>query len=45
MRRVLAKSVMAVVRDDVQCCVGSLQVCAGQEGGAEGAIHAMRTIR
>ena len=43
-RRIMAKSIMAVVKDDVQYCVGSLQVCAGQEGAAEGAVHAMCSI-
>ena len=44
MRSILAKAVMAIVRDDIQCCVGSLQVCDGQEGCAEAEVHAMRTI-
>ena len=32
------------MKDDICQCVGSLQVCAGQEGGSEAAIHAMRSI-
>ena len=32
------------MKDDICQCAGSLQVCAGQEGGSEAAIHAMRSI-
>ena len=35
---------MSVVKGDVQTSVGSLQVCAGQDGGCEAAIHAMKTV-
>ena len=35
---------MEVVKGDVQESVGSLQVCAGQAGGCEAAIHAMLTM-
>ena len=35
---------MSIVKDDVCCYSGPLQVCAGQEGGCEGAVHAMRAI-
>ena len=35
---------MTVVKNDVSCCCGALQVCAGQEGRCEAAVHAMRTI-
>ena len=44
LRRIAGKVVMSVVKGDVQKSVGSLQVCAGQAGGCEAAIHAMRTI-
>ena len=40
-RRIIAKAVLCVVRDDVQQAVGSLQLCAGQVDGIEAAIHAM----
>lgn len=43
-RRIISKSIAAVVKDDICQCVGSLQVCAGQDGGSEAAIHAMRSI-
>ena len=43
-RRIISKSIAAVVKDDICQCAGSLKVCAGQEGGSEAAIHAMRSI-
>ena len=33
---------MSVVKEDVQEVAGSIQVCAGQPGGCEAAIHAMK---
>ena len=44
LRRIAGKVFMSVVKGDIQDSVGSLQVCAGQPGGCEAAIHAMRTI-
>ena len=44
LRRIAGKVVMSVVKSDVQHATGSLQVCAGQPGGCEAAIHAMRSI-
>jgi hypothetical protein len=44
LRRIMGKSIMAVVSSDVQQAAGSIQVCAGQKGGSESAIHAFRTI-
>ena len=44
LRRIAGKVFMSVVKGDIQDSVGSLQVCAGQAGGCEAAIHAMRTI-
>ena len=44
LRRIAGKVVMSVAKGDVQCSVGSLQVCAGQAGGCEAAIHAMRNV-
>ena len=43
-RRIMAKAVMSIVRDDVLKAAGPLQVCAGQNGGCEAAVHAMREI-
>ena len=33
---------MSLLRHDIQDAAGPLQVCAGQEGGCEAAVHAMR---
>ena len=41
-RRIIAKAVLRLFRYDIQDSAGPLQVCAGQEGGCEAAIHAMR---
>ena len=41
-RRIIAKAVISLFRSDIQDAAGPLQVCAGQEGGCEAAIHAMR---
>ena len=41
-RRIIAKSILSVVRDDFQEAVGSSQLCAGQIAGVEAAAHAIR---
>ena len=43
-RRIIAKSILKVVENDVQQAVGPLQACAGHEAGCEAAIHAMKEI-
>ena len=43
-RRIIAKSIMRVVKSDVTQAAGSLQVCAGQKGGCEAAIHAINSL-
>ena len=42
LRRVMGKVFMRTVRDEVQAVGGSLQVCVGQPGGCEAAVHAMK---
>ena len=42
LRRIIAKSVSSVLRNDIQRAAGTLQTCSGIEAGIEGAIHAMR---
>ena len=44
LRRIIGKCIMVVVKEDVRRAAGNLQVCAGQQAGAEAAIHAMREI-
>ena len=41
LRRISGKVAMMISKQDVIKAVGSLQVCAGQEAGAEAAIHAV----
>ena len=43
-RRIISKAVLKIVSHDIQAAAGSLQVCAGQKGGCEAAIHAMRHL-
>ena len=43
-RRLIAKAVLVIVRDDVLQAVGPLQLCAGQPAGCEAAIHAMQRV-
>ena len=42
--RIIGKVVMTSLREEIISSVGSLQVCAGHEGGCEAAVHAMRTV-
>ena len=41
-RRIIAKAVLSIFRLDIQDAAGPLQVCAGQDGGREAAVHALR---
>ena len=43
-RRIIAKAVLQVVKQDVLDLAGCLQLCAGQCAGCEAAVHAMRMI-
>ena len=43
-RRIIAKAVLRIVGPNVEEAAGPLQVCAGQDGGCEAAVHAMRNI-
>ena len=43
-RRIIGKAVLSVVSPDILDVAGSLQLCAGQEGGCETAVHAIRQI-
>ena len=44
LRRIIAKAVMWLTRNDLQTAAGGLQLCVGVPGGAEAGIHAMRSI-
>ena len=43
-RRIIAKAVLRTIRKDIEEVAGPLQVCAGQDGGCEAAVHAMHII-
>jgi len=43
-RRIIGRCIMKVVKNDVMKAAGNLQLCAGQQAGAEAAIHAMSNI-
>ncbi len=44
LRRIVGKSVVSVLRTDLQEDAGELQLCAGQKSGSEAGIHAMHDI-
>ena len=43
-RRIIGKAIMKVIKSDILKVTGSLQLCAGQEAGADAAVHAVRTL-
>jgi len=43
-RRILAKAILYIIGNDIQLAAGALQTCAGQDAGAEAAIHAMKNL-
>jgi hypothetical protein len=43
-RRIIAKSVLRVIRDDIEEAAGPLQTCACYEAGCEAAGHALNQI-
>ena len=44
LRRLIGKAVTRVLRSDIEAAAGTLQLCAGQKGGCEAAIHSMVDI-
>ena len=43
-RRLIAKAILAVLRQDILNTSGCLQLCAGQRGGCEVAVHAIKEL-
>ena len=43
-RRIIAKTVLHVISNDIQMSAGALQTCVSHDAGSEAAIHAMRAI-
>ena len=44
LRRVIGKTILSQTSEDIKQSAGSLQLCAGQDGGVEAAIHAMHDM-
>ena len=44
LRRIIGKSVMAVLKKDIMHAAGVTQICAGHPAGCEAAIHALRSV-
>ena len=44
LQRIVGKAVMRIARQNLQCAAGSSQLCAGQIGGCEAAVHAIKRI-
>ena len=43
-RRIIAKAILRILKKEIEEAAGPLQLCAGQDGGCEAAIHAMKLI-
>ena len=43
-RRIIAKAILKILKDDIGEAAGPLQLCAGQDGGCEAAVHSMKSI-
>jgi len=43
-RRIVAKAVLSIIREDIKMVAGPLQLCAGQMAGGEAAIHSVREL-
>lgn len=41
-RRIIGKAVLSVLSHDVLETIGTVQLCAGQKGGCEAAVHVLR---
>ena len=44
LRRIVGKATLKVVKPDILKVAGTTQLCAGQEGGCEAAVHAVRLM-
>ena len=43
-RRIIAKAILNITRQDIEEAAGSIQLCAGQMSGIEAAVHAVHTF-
>ena len=44
LQRISGKAILSVIKPDIMSSAGNLQLCAGQAGGCEAAVHAMSDI-
>lgn len=44
LRRIICKSILTIINDEIKISAGSFQLCAGHEAGCEAAIHSMNEI-
>jgi len=44
LHRIVSRTILSLVREDIQRAVGPLQLCVGHEAGCEAAVHALRTM-
>ncbi len=44
LRRIMSKTIISLVREDIQAAVGPLQLCVRHEAGCEAAVHALRMV-
>ena len=44
LRRIVGKTIISVIKDDIMRGAGDLQLCAGQHSGCEAAVHAITDI-
>jgi len=44
LRRIVAKAVLFILRDNIQEAAGARQLCAGQLSGVEVAVHAVQKV-
>ena len=44
LRRIIGKAILSVIKPEILSSAGNLQLCAGQAGGCEAAVHAMSDI-
>ena len=43
-RRIIGKAILSVISEDIEQVASTYQLCAGQKGGCEAAVHAMRNF-
>ena len=44
LRRIIGKAILSVIKPEILSSAGNLQLCAGQPGGCEAAVHAISDI-